>query len=155
MSGTFYCRSQFGAPFALAIPPMQNCLMLHVVTAGRCFLEVEGTPSRLLQPGDLALVPHGEGHVLTSAPGVPASKLFEIHREQVSDRYETLKLGGDGERATMMCGLFKFDDSAAQQLITLLPKIIPVDAWAAPQSEWIQSTLRMIAAEASAMNPGG
>ena len=85
MSGTFYCRSEFGVPFALAIPPMQNCLMLHVVTAGRCFLEVEGTPSRLLQPGDLALVPHGEGHVLTSAPGAPASKLFEIHREQVSD----------------------------------------------------------------------
>ncbi len=155
LSGTFYCRSEFGAPFALAIPPMQNCLMLHVVTAGRCFLEVEGIPSRLLHPGDLALVPHGEGHVLTSAPGVPASKLFEIYREQVSGRYETLKLGGDGERATMICGLFKFDDPAAQQLITLLPKIITVDAWAAPQSEWIQSTLRMIAAEASAMNPGG
>lgn len=155
MSGTFYCRSEFGAPFALAVPAMQNCLMLHVVTAGRCFLEVEGTPSRLLQPGDLALVPHGEGHLLTSAPGVPASNLFEIHREQVSDRYETLKLGGDGERARMICGLFKFDDPGAQQLITLLPKIITVDAWAAPQSEWIQSTLRMIAAEASAMNPGG
>jgi hypothetical protein len=103
--GTFYCRSEFGAPWALAIPAMEDTLMLHVLIAGKCFLEMEGTPSRLLQAGDLALVPHGEGHVLTSAPALPASKLFEIHREQVSERYETLRLGGDGERAAMICGL--------------------------------------------------
>jgi AraC-like DNA-binding protein len=155
MSGTFYCRSEFRAPWALAIPPMQSCLMLHVVTVGRCFVEVEGLPSKPLQPGDLAMVPHGEGHVLTSAPGVPAEKLFEVQREQLSERYETLRLGGDGEPATMICGLFKFDDPAAPQLITLLPKIITVDAWASPQLDWIQSTLRMIAAEAREMSPGG
>jgi AraC-like DNA-binding protein len=155
MSGTLYCRSEFREPWALAIPPMQNCLMLHVVTAGRCFLELEGEPGQLLQPGNLALVPHGKGHVLTSAAGLPPAKLFEIHREQVSERYETLRLGGDGEQATMICALFKFDDPAAQQLITLLPKLITVDAWASPQSEWMQSILRMIAAEAREMGPGG
>ena len=155
MSGTFYCRSEFSAPWALALPPMQNCLMLHVVTGGRCVLEVEGTPRRLLQPGDLTLVPHGQGHVVASAPGLVASKLFEIPREQLSERYETLRLGGDGEQTTMICGLFQFDDPAAQQLITLLPEVITVDTWAAPQVEWIQSTLRMIATEAREMNPGG
>jgi hypothetical protein len=117
--------------------------MLHVATAGRYFLEVEGTVSRPLQPGDLALVSHGEGHVIASAPGLPASKLFEIHRQLVSERYETLRLGGEGEGTTMICGLFQFDDPAAQQLIRLLPKTITVDAWASPQSEWMQSTLRM------------
>jgi len=86
---------------------------------------------------------------------VPASKLFEIHRELVSERYETLRLGGDGERTTMICGLFQFDDPAAQQLVRLLPKTITVDAWASPQSDWMQSTLRMISAEAKEMSPGG
>src|SRR5262249_997565 len=155
MSGTFYCRSEFRAPWCLAIPPMQDSLMLHVVTAGQCLLEVDAAPSCLLRPGDLALVPHGEGHRLASAADLPASKLFEIDRQQVSERYETLKLGGNGEPATMLCGLFKFDDPAAQQLITLLPKLITVDAWVSPQSDWIQSTLRMIAAEAKEMSPGG
>lgn len=155
MSGTFYCRSEFKAPWALAIPEMKDSLMLHVVTAGKCLLEVEGTPSRTLQPDDLALVPHGKGHIVTSAHGLPVSNLFEIQREQLSERYETLRLGGDGERAAMICGLFKFDDPAAQQLVTLLPKVIVVDAWSSPQSEWIQSTLRMISAEARAMSAGG
>src|SRR5262245_65860662 len=63
LSGTFYCRSEFTAPWALALPPMQNCLMLHVVTSGRCVLELEAAPHCHIQPGDLALVPHGRGHV--------------------------------------------------------------------------------------------
>jgi AraC-like DNA-binding protein len=134
---------------------MEDSLMLHVLIAGKCFLEVEEAPSRRLHAGDLALVPHGEGHILTSAPGLPASKLFEIHREQVSERYETLRLGGDGERAEMICGLFTFDDPAARQLIALLPKVIAVDTWTSPQADWIRSTLRMIAAEAKEMSLGG
>lgn len=155
MSGTFYARSEFGAPWGLEIPPLQNCLMLHVVTAGQCLLDLEGAPSQSLQPGNLALVPHGQGHVLRSAPGASAAKLFEIDRNPVSERYETIRLGGNGERTTMICGLFKFDDPAAQQLIALLPKVITVDTWASPQSDWMQSTLRMIAAEAREMGPGG
>jgi hypothetical protein len=62
MSGIFYCRSEFTAPWALELPIMRGCLMFHAVTSGRGWLEVEGTVPRLLQPGDFALVPHGEGH---------------------------------------------------------------------------------------------
>jgi Cupin len=86
---------------------------------------------------------------------LPAAKLFEIDREQVSERYETLRLGGDGERATVICGLFKFEDPVTQQLLALLPKIIAVDGWTSPQSDWMHSTLRMIAAEARETSPGG
>src|SRR5512145_2133428 len=42
MSGTFYCRSELTTPWALALPPMNGCLSFHVVTSGRCLLEVEG-----------------------------------------------------------------------------------------------------------------
>jgi AraC-like DNA-binding protein len=134
---------------------MKNFLMLHVVTVGRSWLEVEGVPNRLLQPGDLALVPHGQGHQLSSEPGLNGEKLFEIPREQISERYEILRLGGGGAPATVICGVFQFDHPAAFQLIARLPKMIVVDAWNSPHSEWIQSTLRMMAAEARELRPGG
>jgi len=155
MSGIFYCRSEFTAPWALALPPMKGFLMLHVVTSGRCWLEVEGAPNRLLQPGDLALVPHGEGHQLANDPGMEGAKLFEIHREQVSERYEILRLGGGGAPTTAVCGVFQFDHPAAHHLVTLLPKMITVEAWNSPHTDWIQSTLRMMAAEARELRPGG
>jgi AraC-like DNA-binding protein len=155
MSGTFYCRAEFTAPWGLALPAMKNCLMFHVVTSGRCWLEVEGAEPRQLQPGDLALVPHGEGHRLASEPGVPAAKLFELPREQVSERYETLRHGGSGAATSMVCGAVRFDHPAARQLVTLLPRVISVEAWSSPHMEWIQSTLRLIAAEARELRPGG
>jgi len=155
MSGIFYSRSEFTAPWALALPPMKNFLMLHVITAGRCWLEVDGVPSRLLQPGDLALVPHGEGHQVSSEQGMTGEKLFEIPREQVSERYEILRLGGGGAPATMICGVFQFDHPAALQLISPLPRMIVVEAWNSPHTDWIQSTLRMMAAEARELRPGG
>jgi AraC-like DNA-binding protein len=92
---------------------------------------------------------------LASAAGLAASKLFEIPRKLISERYETLKLGGDGERTTMICGVFQFDDPAAQHLVTLLPEVITVGTWGSSQAEWIESTLRMITAEAKEMYPGG
>src|SRR6266851_6265354 len=97
MSGTFDCRSELTAPWGLALPPMHGCLWFHVVTSGRCWLEVEGAEPRWLQPGDLALVPHGEGHRLRSDPGVPTPTIYEVHRELVSGRYEILRHGAGGD----------------------------------------------------------
>ena len=155
MSGIFYCRSEFTAPWALLLPPMKAFLMLHVVTSGRCWLEIDGVPNRLLQPGDLALVPHGEGHQIASEPGLKGTKLFETPRQEVSERYEILRLGAGGEAATVVCGVFQFDHPAAHLLVALLPKTIIVEAWNSPQMEWIQSTLRFMAAEARQLRPGG
>ena len=155
MSGVFYTRSEFTAPWALALPAFPDCLMFHVVTSGRCWLDVEEGDPHLLQPGDLALVPHGEGHRLFSEPGVPAAKLFDLPREQISERYEILRHGQGGATTSLICGTVRFDHPAAHQLVRLLPKLICIEAWQSPQMEWIQSTLRLMATEARAMRPGG
>ena len=155
MSGVFYCRSEFTAPWALDLPAFEDCLMFHVVTSGRCVLNVKGSEDHVLQPGDFALVPHGAGHRLASEPGVLGAKLFDLPREQVSDRYEILRHGGGGAPTMVVCGVVRFDHPAADRLVKLLPKVIAVDAWSSPEVEWIQSTLRLMAIEARELRPGG
>src|SRR5689334_9436667 len=73
MNGIFYCRSEFTAPWGLALPARHGCLSFHFVLSGRGVLEVEGAKSRTLRPGDLALVPHGKGHRLTHSAGARAA----------------------------------------------------------------------------------
>ena len=155
MSGTFYCRSELTAPWALALPARKGCLSFHVVMSGRCLLEVEGAEARRLQPGDLALVPHGEGHHLASEAGVPAAPLDEVRHEHVSDRYAILRHGGGGAPTTLVCGAVRFDHPAAHHLVQLLPRMIHVEASMSPQTDWMQSTLRLMAAEARELRPGG
>jgi AraC-like DNA-binding protein len=155
MRGTFYSRCEFTAPWALRLPPLPGHMMFHVVTSGSCWMESEGAEPRRLHPGDLGLVPHGEGHRLASAPGVPGVDLFASPREAVGERYEVIRLGGDGAATSLVCGTVQFDHPAARHLVDLLPRTIAVDTWRSPESEWIASTLRFMAAEAKASRPGG
>jgi AraC-like DNA-binding protein len=155
MSGAFYCRSELSAPWALALPPAQGCLSFHVVTAGHCWLAIEGERPRLLGPGDLALVPHGEGHRLLSEPGAPAAGIHELHHERVSERYAILRHGGGGPATNLVCGAVRFDHPAARHLVRLLPRTIHVEASISPDADRIQNTLRFMAAEAEELRPGG
>ena len=155
MSGLFYCRAEFRAPWGLVLPAMRASLMFHFVTSGRCWLEVEGAERRHLQRGDLALVPHGEGHRLTSEPGIRGAKLFELPRELVSERYEILRHGGRGAATNMVCGAVRFDHPAAHHLVRLLPRVICVEASSSPHLDRVGSTLDFMAAEARELHPGG
>lgn len=155
MTGTFYSRCEFTAPWALGLPALPGCLMFHVVISGRCWLEVAGAEPQRLQPGDLALVPHGEGHRLATEPGMPGPDLFDVPSDRLSERYEILRQGGAGPPTSLVCGTVRFDHPAAHHLLSLLPRRIVVEAADVPQIAWMQSTIRFMAAEATSLRPGG
>jgi AraC-like DNA-binding protein len=81
--------------------------------------------------------------------------LFDIPVEKVSDRYEIMRYGGDGELTHLTCGVVSFDHVAGRQLIAQLPKVLQIDSWGDEEGSWLQSTLRFIAREAKALRPGG
>lgn len=155
MRGVFYSRCEFSAPWGADMPTIADSLMFHVVISGTCWLEGAGDTSLHLHPGDLALVPHGAGHTLRSEPGVHARDLFDLPRDSVSDRYEVIRVAGGGELTRLLCGTIFFDHPAARHLSSLLPPVILVQGWRAPESEWIASTLRLMASEARSPRPGG
>jgi AraC-like DNA-binding protein len=155
MTSTFYSRCEFSAPWGLVLPPFDDTMMFHVVTAGRCWLEVEGEEPVLLQPGGLALVPHGGGHRLASEPGIDGPHLFDIPREDISERYEVIRQGGGGPATRLICGTARFDHPAARRLAGILPRVINIEATESPELGWVQSTLHFIAAEARELRPGG
>jgi AraC-like DNA-binding protein len=155
MNGAFYCRSELSAPWGLTMMPMPGYIWFHVVTSGEVRLEAGDAEPTLIRPGDLGLVPHGEGHVLRSAPGVDAPGVLELDREVISERYELLRHGGGGAPTTLICGAVRFDHPAARNLIEILPAILHIEASNPTQTEWMQSTLRLMAAEARELRPGG
>lgn len=168
MSGVFYCHSELTAPWGAQMPALPHCLMFHLVVHGRCWLAPQagpgaGTPQALaaqaagrwLEPGDFVLVPHGRGHVLGSAPGVPTPPLFDLPREPLSERYEVLRHGGGGEVARIVCGAVRFDHPAARQLVALLPPVVCIATAGLQPGGWLPSLLHLMADEARQMRPGG
>jgi AraC-like DNA-binding protein len=155
MNGAFYCRSELSAPWGLTLPPMPGYLWFHVPTSGEALLETPNAHPESLRPGDFALVPHGEGHALRSAAGVPAPGILELERELVSDRYELLRHGGGGAQTILICGAVRFDHPAARNVVEILPPAIHLEPSGSPDLEWLQATLRLMAAEARELRPGG
>ncbi len=155
MSGAFYCRSELSAPWGMTLHPMPGYLWFHVVTTGRVLLEIDETHTRWLQPGDLALVPHGNGHRLRSEPGAEAPEILDLDLEQLSDRYEVVRHGGGGAPTTLICGAVRFDHPAARNLVGILPGFIAIDASDAPRAAWMQGVFGLMAMEAREFRPGG
>ena len=155
MNGAFYCRSELTSPWGLTMPPMPGYIWFHVVVSGEFWLDAEEMSSVLIRRGDLALVPHGEGHGLRSAPEAPAPGILDLDREQISDRYEVLRHGGGGSPTTLLCGAVRFDDPAARNLVAALPLLVHVEASETPQMGRIETTLALMAAEARELRPGG
>jgi AraC-like DNA-binding protein len=155
MNGAYYCRSELTAPWGITIPPTPGYLWFHVVTAGRLWLETGDDERDWIRFGDLALVPHGEGHVLRGEPGAPAPQILDLERERVSDRYEILRHGEGGMPTGLICGAVRFAHPAAGNLVEVLPRTIHIEASSSPRLESIQSVLRLMASEAAEYRPGG
>ena len=155
MNGAYYCRSELTAPWGMALFAMPGYLWFHVVVSGRILLETDDTPGVWLEAGDLALVPRGTGHRLRSEADAAAPDILELGLERVSDRYEVLRHGGGGAPTTLVCGAVRFEHPAARRLVEVLPDVIQVAASDPLQAEWTQATLRLMAAEARELRPGG
>ena len=155
MNGAFYCRSELTEPWGMTLPRMPAYLWFHVVTFGRVLIETGEGDGTWLHPGELALVPHGNGHVLRSEPGIESPDVLDLELEHPSERYEILRHGGGGRPTLLICGAVRFDHPAARHLVQILPDTIHVDSAASPQLEWMQSALRLMGAEAKELRPGG
>lgn len=155
LTGTLYCRSELTAPWAIDMPPMEGCMMFHIVTSGHGWLQVDGAEPVRLQAGSLTLIPHGAGHRIRSSEDAKPVGLFDIPVEKVSERYEALRYGGGGEFTHAMCGVIRFDHVAAHRLIEHLPRVLQIDSWSEDDAHWLQSTLRLISKEAATLRTGG
>src|SRR5437763_14971360 len=73
---TVYCRSLMGAPWGFGVEA-HGSPAFHVVTAGSCWLEVEGA-QLALRAGDLVVLPTGRRHWMRDHTDSPAVELGEI-----------------------------------------------------------------------------
>ncbi|MCR9136649.1 MAG: AraC family transcriptional regulator [Alphaproteobacteria bacterium] len=155
LTGTLYCRSELSAPWGIAVPRFDDVMTFMVVMAGSAWLDIDGEEPVLLEPGSLTLLPHGVAHCLRSDLSTPATPLFDLPVEMISERYEILRHGGGGAVTRAMYGVVRLDHVAAFMLISQLPRVLTVNALNDDPGGWLQTTMQFVAREARDMKPGG
>ncbi|MCP3097274.1 AraC family transcriptional regulator [Myxococcus sp. K15C18031901] len=118
LRGQVYCRTVARAPWGLRFPPT-NTATLHMVIAGTCHLW-RGREVLALGPGDVVLLPRGEGHSVADSPRSPRLDLGDwlSTRGAGASSYD---LGGSGVESRLLCGCFTFEDPGAHPVLKLLP----------------------------------
>jgi hypothetical protein len=90
-----------------------------------------------LKEGDIAVIPHGDPHVVSSAPGMRAEPNLAAHRrpEDANDLPFAIQTGGDGPSDTrVICGFFSCDARPFNPLLDALPHFMRFSRDASPGS---------------------
>ncbi len=148
MSGTFYCRNELTEPWGLTMPDMADCLWFHVLTSGRCEVEVDGGVTEL-EPGDVLLVPGGQGHRLFTGDA-ESPQVTTLPHTFETENYAILRHGGGGAVTHLVCGAVRFDDPAAKHLVAVLPNVLHVR-----RADDMRATIDLMAVETRTLRPGG
>jgi AraC-like DNA-binding protein len=113
-------------------PGAQHAIEYHVVTSGSCWISTVDrdpfVPVRL-EEGDIAVLPHGDPHALSSAPGMRANPIMDIFRrpEDSNALPFMLRTGTEGPAETrLVCGFFSCDVRPFNPLLDSLPRFMRV-----------------------------
>ena len=157
------------APAAKELAPMlmrgvDHMIEYHAVARGSCWAGIPGGPSVQLFAGDVVMFPHGDTHVLSSAPGMRGNPDFSWFAETRVEQLP-LHLAYDGAEVSFsappddhadtafVCGFLGCDVQPFNPLIAALPRLLHLRADA--DNAWIANFTQQAVAESNARRPGG
>jgi AraC-like DNA-binding protein len=175
LRGAVFFNISGSSEWAAEAPPAQDLAPLlmhgvehvveyHAVVQGSCWAGIPDGPSVQLFAGDVVMFPHGDAHVVSSAPGIRGNPDFSWFAGTRIDQLP-LRLAYRGENVllsavldgdadtTIVCGFLGCDLQPFNPLITALPRLLHLRANA--DNAWIAKFTQQAAAESHARRPGG
>lgn len=149
---------------AAVMPGSEHVIEFHAVISGSGWGSVVGGEPVRLDAGDVILFPHGNPHVISSAPGMraPANpegyfarvdepRPFQLHLDAREIRLG--KLHEDPPGTVLVCGFLGCDLRPFNPLIASLPQLMHLRSGSG--QDWALQCMRQAATEASCPRPGG
>lgn len=123
LDGVEYGRCMPTAPWGASYAPGETAYF-HFVANGSAWLQPHNSDWIELKAGDSVLLPRGEGHVLSSSPGVPAKPLKLMSRktvcEGIVDVYDQNYDGG----TLLFFAVLRFNLDQEHPLLRMMPSVM-------------------------------
>lgn len=159
LTGTLYFRTSFTTPWSVKVPPYERVARFHFAHQGRCFVRIDEVADPVkLEQGDLIIITRGASHTLYCDPKTEKQALMldQVVEQSGFTGSGTLVYGDTGtdHETQLVCGHFAFDSEANHPLIEALPPFIHIQNYGQESGSWMESTLKVIGAEAGRGRPG-
>jgi AraC-like DNA-binding protein len=135
------------------MPGAEHVIEYHMIVKGEGWVAVDGEAPLRLHEGDIVMLPHGDEHVVSSAPGIAPSNEGSDWLVRMRDNPKPIPItysGGmfeagrglapDEATTVIVCGFIACDLRPFNPLIEALPRLLHlpaegVGAWVAPMLE--------------------
>ena len=145
----------------LVLPGAQHVIEYHAIVEGSCWIgRVEGdgvVDLELVGPGSIVMFPHGDRHVMSSAPDMRTEPAFGIfHPEDPAARppYPLTPGGGGSAGAKLICGFLGCDRAPFNPLLEALPRTLRIQGCLSGEGGWLHGLIQAILTESRARRPG-
>ena len=168
LTGAAYFDFELSSPWVREAPPSREiaakvmpgaqCVIeYHLIVRGTCWGHAVGQEPRRLTEGDVIMFPRGDGHVLSSAPGMRETPDLAAFEFPTTERLPIFfEFGGGGpERARIVCCFMGCDERPYNPLLTALPDVIHLSARSRASDGWLATLLHIAVTEAGDARPGG
>jgi AraC-like DNA-binding protein len=167
LSGATYFDFDLSSPWVLeapasgdiagrVIPGAQRVFEYHLIARGECWAAALGQPPIHLREGDLLLLPHGDAHALSSAPGMRASVDLSFYKRAPATLPMVYEVGGGGlPRARVVCCFLGCDVRPYNPLLSALPPVIHLSATGSRGTAgWLSTLFTIAVGESDSPQPG-
>ncbi|HEU4375707.1 MAG TPA: AraC family transcriptional regulator [Telluria sp.] len=142
---------------------VEHVIEYHAVTEGSCWAGIPGSPAVRLHAGDVVMFPHGDSHVVSSAPGMrgtpdlgwfPGAQVEQFPLRLTYNGQQLVRPAPPGYRpdATIVCGFLGCDLHPFNPLVASLPRLLHLRATA--DDAWLANFVLQALAESRAGRPG-
>jgi AraC-like DNA-binding protein len=132
------------------MPAAEHLIPYHVLTQGRCYAGLIGEEQVELAAGDVIVFPHGDAHIMSSAPNVRVAS--HVHTSTSARYAQTVVLGDQASRDVwLVCGFLGCDRRPFNPLLTALPRRMHMRGMS---SGWLDSFTRRLTEESRLGRPG-
>lgn len=146
------------------IPGAEHVMEYHVITKGSGWAAIVGEPPVRLETGDIIMFPQGDAHVVSSAPGVRATRLSPdwINMTRNTPKPITIAMRPDQSfeetsapelPTNIACGFLGCDLRPFNPLISTLPRMLHLPA--AGDAAWVSQVMRQAISASRNQRPGG
>ncbi|QOY91716.1 AraC family transcriptional regulator [Paludibaculum fermentans] len=154
LQSRLFCRSQLHAPWGMSFEKGDSA-HFHWIDQGTCWLHCPGhlTEPRLLQSGDLVVLPYGDAYYLSDRPGGEAVPVLDLVGGGTTGRCRLLIQGGSGPLTSMLCGSFSFLRDGVP-LLALLPAVLHLRGDTSGTRTHLEPVMRALVVESEDALPG-
>lgn len=147
-----YQSPRTGISTSIRASTAEGNIAFRMITQGDCYLEVAGQTPMHLKAGDAVILPRGDAHRLTSAPGLTPAAGTNLDLE-LSNYHHNLPQSID--LAThVVCGNLMCEASLSRMLFAGLPQLIKVSVRSCEAGVWLEEAIRYSLGEARSPRPG-